>query len=73
MLFHMHLDALAWTDAHFVQAARKHGIADDDMFHAVRNPIAQSQLDGDLTMRAAPPAMATYPRSACSASTPTIP
>ncbi|HEY2719338.1 MAG TPA: hypothetical protein VGI52_06890 [Solirubrobacteraceae bacterium] len=37
-----------------VQTARKHGIADDDMFHAVRNPIAQWQLDDDFTMRVGP-------------------
>ena len=36
------------------QAARKHGIADEDMSHAVRNPIAQWQLDDDFTMRVGP-------------------
>lgn len=36
------------------QTARKHGIADDDMFHAVRNPIAQRQLDDDFMMRVGP-------------------
>jgi hypothetical protein len=36
------------------QTARKHGIADEDMFHAVRNPIAQWRLDDDFTMRVGP-------------------
>jgi len=36
------------------QAARKHGITDEDMFHAVRNSIAQWQLDDDFTMRVGP-------------------
>jgi hypothetical protein len=36
------------------QTARKHGIADNDMFHAARNPIAQWQLDDDFTMRIGP-------------------
>jgi hypothetical protein len=36
------------------QTARKHGIADEDMHHAVRNPIAQWQLDDDFTMRVGP-------------------
>ena len=36
------------------QTARKHGITDDDMLHAVRNPIAQWQLDEDFTMRVGP-------------------
>ncbi len=34
--------------------ARKHGIADDDMLHAIRNPIAQWQLDDDFSMRVGP-------------------
>lgn len=33
------------------QPARKHGIADEDMIHAARYPIAQWQLDDDFTMR----------------------
>lgn len=37
-----------------VQTARKHDITDDDMLHAVRNPIAQWQLDDDFTMRVGP-------------------
>jgi hypothetical protein len=37
-----------------VQTARKHDIADEDMFHAVRNAIAQWHLDDDLTMRVGP-------------------
>lgn len=36
------------------QTARKHGIVDDDMSHAVRNPIAQWQLDDDFMMRVGP-------------------
>jgi hypothetical protein len=36
------------------QTARKHGITDDDMLHAVRNPIAQWHLDDDFTMRVGP-------------------
>ncbi len=36
------------------QTARKHGIADEDMSHAVRNPIAKWQLDDDFTMRVGP-------------------
>lgn len=34
--------------------ARKHGIADPDMLHAIRNPIAQWRLDDDVTMRVGP-------------------
>jgi hypothetical protein len=37
-----------------VQTARKHAIADEDMFHAVRNAIAQWYLDDELTMRVGP-------------------
>jgi hypothetical protein len=36
------------------QTSRKHDITDDDMLHAVRNPIAQWQLDDDFTMRVGP-------------------
>ena len=36
------------------EPARKHGIADEDIRHAVRNAIAQWQLDDDLTMRVGP-------------------
>jgi hypothetical protein len=36
------------------QTARKHGIAEEDMSRAVRNPIAQWQLDDDFTMRVGP-------------------
>lgn len=36
------------------QTAQKHGIADEDMSHAARNPIAQWQLDDDFTMRVGP-------------------
>jgi hypothetical protein len=31
-------------------SARKHGISDDDMRHALRNPIRVADLDDDLTM-----------------------
>jgi hypothetical protein len=36
------------------QAARKHGIADEDMHHTVRNPIAQWRLEDEFTMRVGP-------------------
>jgi hypothetical protein len=36
-------------DPVIVASARKHGVADDDMFHAYRNPIRVFELD-DLTM-----------------------
>ncbi|HEY2282528.1 MAG TPA: hypothetical protein VGH60_03140 [Solirubrobacteraceae bacterium] len=36
------------------QTAQKHGIADEDMTHAVRNAIAQWRLDDDFTMRVGP-------------------
>jgi hypothetical protein len=36
------------------QTARKHGIADEDMLHAVRNPIMQWRLDDEFTMRVGP-------------------
>jgi hypothetical protein len=36
------------------QTARKHGITDEDMLHAVRNPIAQWRLDDDFMMRVGP-------------------
>lgn len=36
------------------QTARKHGIADEDMFRAIRNPIAQWRLDDHFTMRVGP-------------------
>lgn len=35
------------------EPARKHGIADEDSLHAVRNAIAQ-RLDEDFTMRVGP-------------------
>jgi hypothetical protein len=31
-------------------SARKHGITDDDMRHALRNPVGVADLDDDLTM-----------------------
>jgi len=31
-------------------SARKHGIADDDMRHALRNPVYVAELDEGLTM-----------------------
>ena len=55
------------------QIARKHGIADEDMHHAIRNPIAQWRLDDEFTMRVGPARDGPCSRSACSASTPTIP
>ncbi len=36
------------------ESARKHGIADEDMLHAVRNAIAQWRLDDNFTMRVGP-------------------
>jgi hypothetical protein len=36
------------------QTARKHDIADEDMFHAVRNSITQRRLDESFTMRVGP-------------------
>jgi len=36
------------------ETARKHGIADEDSLHAVRNAIAQRRLDDDFTMRVGP-------------------
>ena len=35
-------------------SARKHGIADDDMRHALRNPIRVEDLDEGLTMFVGP-------------------
>lgn len=34
--------------------ARKHGVADEDMLHAVRNAVAQWPSDDDFTMRTGP-------------------
>lgn len=36
------------------KSARKHEIADEDMLHAVRNSIAQWQLDDNIVMRIGP-------------------
>jgi hypothetical protein len=36
------------------QTARKHGIDEEDMLHAVRHAIAQWRLDDDFTMRVGP-------------------
>jgi len=36
------------------ETTRKHGVADEDMLHAVRNTIAQWRLDDDFTMRVRP-------------------
>jgi hypothetical protein len=36
------------------QTARKHDIAEEDMLHAIRNPIAQWRLDDDFMMRVGP-------------------
>jgi hypothetical protein len=54
------------------QTARKHGIA-DDMFHAVRNPVAQWLLDEDLMMRVGPARGGDLLEMVCWASRPTIP
>jgi hypothetical protein len=35
-------------------SARKHGISDDDMLHAFRNPIGAEDLDEGLTMLIGP-------------------
>lgn len=35
-------------------SARRHGIADDDMRHALRNPILVTELDDSLTMFTGP-------------------
>ncbi len=35
-------------------SARRHGIDDDDMRHALRNPILVTELDEDLTMFTGP-------------------
>ncbi len=41
------------VDPVILESARKHGIADDDMLHAYRNPIRVFDLD-DLTMLIGP-------------------
>jgi len=35
-------------------SARKHGIDDEDMRHALRNPLRVAELDDDLTMFTGP-------------------
>ena len=40
-------------DPVILESARKHGISDDDMLHAYRNPIRVFDLD-DLTMLVGP-------------------
>jgi hypothetical protein len=35
---------------HIADSARRHGIADEDMLHAVRNAIATEDLDDGFTM-----------------------
>ncbi len=52
------------------ETARKHGVADEDALHAVRNAIAQWRLDDDFTMRVGPARDGNLWRSACSASIP---
>jgi hypothetical protein len=37
-----------------VESARRHGITDENILHAVRNAVAQWQLDDDFTMRTGP-------------------
>jgi hypothetical protein len=39
---------------HIAPSARKHGISDDDMLHAFRNPIGVDYLDENLTMLIGP-------------------
>jgi hypothetical protein len=41
------------VDPAIVASARKHGIADDDMLHAYRNPVRVFDVD-DLTMLIGP-------------------
>ena len=36
------------------ESARKHAVADEDMFHAARHAVAQWQLDENFTMRTGP-------------------
>jgi len=42
------------TDPVILTSARRHGITDDDMLHAYRNPIRVFELDDDLTMLIGP-------------------
>jgi hypothetical protein len=35
-------------------SARKHGVSDDDMLHALRHPIRVSEMDESLTMFVGP-------------------
>ena len=37
-----------------VESARKHGVADEDMLHALRNPIGITPEDDDFTMYIGP-------------------
>jgi hypothetical protein len=39
---------------HIAPSARKHGISDDDMLHAFRNPIGVDYLDESRTMLIGP-------------------
>jgi hypothetical protein len=41
------------------ESARRHGIADEDMLHAVRNAVATEDLDDGLTMFIGPARDAT--------------
>lgn len=43
---------MSWV--RIAQPARKHGTADEDMLHAVRNATAQWRFDDDFTMRIGP-------------------
>lgn len=36
------------------QSARKHGVADEDMLHALRNPVHVFELDDGLTLVTGP-------------------
>jgi hypothetical protein len=54
----MHMDPV------IVASARKHGISDDDMLHAYRNPMRVFELD-DLVMLMAETNQAGCSKSAC--------
>ena len=42
------------TCADIAPSARKHGVSDDDMRHALRYPLRVADLDDDLTMFVGP-------------------
>jgi hypothetical protein len=41
-------------DPAILTSARRHGITDDDMLHAYRNPIRVFELDDDITVLIGP-------------------